>query len=277
MLQKSILTILFLLLIVNHLSAQDQGIDNITDTVSIAETYVPNDSVKTLADDWRYMLFLMQTKINEQELMLGKYRLLVITLLFILTLFAVYYFLKSLRFLVYRRFPFIKRKKNQLNSLVCLQIIMKHYGKKISYKNLLKASQYKAEDIKTLSDFVTIAQHVGFNIIVLKMNLNQIAELDIKPLLVYLPKHLSVLYKFSKDFIHLSDPYYGHVSCHPYYFSSSWYGSKSEHGIAIVLLPNEKYKFSGKKLINPDKVLGINGLDKRQWKDLPCELFNLSS
>jgi hypothetical protein len=233
------------------------------DTLSIKESFTS-------------ILFQLQSLVTEQEYIIKSYRKALIVLLIIACLLLVGLIISIKKKYRFPHFPFYKQKKGYHSGLVCLQMISRYYGKRISYKRTKKSSKTSgALKILSVNDIKNTAENMGFQIKVIKTDIDQLISGIYLPLILYLPNHMVVLHKITNDFVYIADPYYGFLKLKIYYFLSTWYAAgKNQSGIALLIRPSGNFKGRTSR-INKSRLLDyseMKQLEKTYWIGIKCEI-----
>lgn len=126
----------------------------------------------------------------------------------------------------------------------CLQIIAKHFGKKLSISELRQACQTTrlGTSLKGLS---IGAEAIGLRTLALQLNTQQIIEEVPLPCIIHWKKkHFVVLYKVTKGIFYISDPAYGLIKYSKKEFIPNFTGQiKTEGATGFVLLIDTTPKF----------------------------------
>lgn len=229
----------------------------------------------SLLKAYSVILYSLRSQNEQLEVSLIRAGRIIATLLILIIgcflLFAVYISRKKL----FRNFPYYRQKKGYQPGIVCLQIMYKYfYGKRISYKNIIKNSPFEqSPNYLSIDDLAITADSNGFDMKVLKADLRQLfRDLEL-PLILYMPNHMSVLYAIKNDLFYLSDPYYGHVKLNMFYFATSWFtDTKNLKGIAIQLYPLKNVRNAMNRKLDLEKFTRLKSWDRKNWKNYGCEL-----
>ncbi len=130
----------------------------------------------------------------------------------------------------------------------CLRIISKYYGKKFSLKNL-RAKCYTTRDGCSLLNLSNAAQLLGFKVVATKITWEGLKSETRLPCIVHIEQqHYAVVYKITKNYIHISDPAIGLVKYPVEKFCKLWiqfYFEQKYKGVVLILEPTAKfYKLS---------------------------------
>jgi hypothetical protein len=233
------------------------------DTLSIKESFTT-------------ILIQLQSLINEQEYIIKSYRKVVMGLLIIVSFLVIVIIISIKRKFYFPHFPFYKQKKGYQSGLVCLQMISKYYGKKISYKRIKKASKIPGTvNVLSVNDLINTAENIGFHMKVIKANIDKLISGVYLPLILYLPNHMAILHKITNDFIYLADPFYGFLKLKIYYFLSTWYATnKNQSGIALLIRPSVDFKGRTRRILKTQSVdfSEIQQIERTYWKNIKCEI-----
>lgn len=234
-----------------------------TDTLSLKESFTS-------------ILFHLQSLVIEQEYVIKSYRKVIIGLVVIACGLLISLIIIIKKRYYFHSFPFYRQKKGYQSGLVCLQMISRYYGKRISYKRIRKSSKIKGTlKILSVNDLKNVAENMGFHIKVIKTDINQLISELFVPLILYLPNHMVILHKITNEFVHIADPFYGFLKLKIYYFLSTWYSAgKNQSGIALMIRPSEGFKGRTSRINKanlPDNS-EIKQLEKTYWTGIKCEI-----
>ncbi len=254
-----------------------------TNNIYTQQKTVPvNDSTEFKADtsfmehSFTSILFQLQSLASEQEFIIKSYRKLVIILLIIMSFLIIVIIINIRKRIYFPRFPFYRQKKGYQSGLVCLQMISKYYGKKISYKKIRKVSEIPgALKILSVNDIKKTAEKIGFNIKVIRADINRLISDLLLPLILYLPNHMAILYKITNEFVYIADPFYGFLKLKIYYFLSTWYAAgKNQSGIALLIRPSANFKGRTGRIIKAQTVdySEIKQLEKAYLDNIKVEI-----
>jgi ATP-binding cassette, subfamily B, bacterial len=140
----------------------------------------------------------------------------------------------------------------------CLQIIAKHFGKKIPISHLRQICQ--TTRLGTSLKGVSIgAETIGLKTLSLQLNLNQLLQEAPLPCIVHWKKkHFIVLYKVNKDIFYVSDPAFGLLQYSKNEFLKGFTGqSKNEEIVGFALLLDTTSKFFEEHLEYEVNKIGI--------------------
>lgn len=241
-----------------------------------------NDSSELQADtlsikeSFTNILFQMQSLVTEQEYIIRFYRKVVIGLIIITGFLIIVIIIIINRRFYFPHFPFYKQKKGYQSGLVCLQMISKYYGKKISYKRIKKASKISGTlNILSVNDIINTAENIGFRIKVINTDIDKLISGVYLPLILYLPNHMVILHKITNEFVYIADPFYGYLKLKIYYFLSTWYAAnKNQSGIALLIRPSVNFKGRNRRILKTQSFdySDMKQLEKTYWNNIKCEI-----
>ena len=241
----------------------NDSLESETDTLSIKESFAS-------------ILYQLQFLISEQEYIIKTYRKVIIGLLIVVSFLIIALIINIKKQLYFPHFPFHRQKKGYHSGLVCLQMISKYFGKRISYKRIKKVSKMSGTlNALSVNDIIVTGENIGFQIKVIKTDINQLISGLHLPVILYLPNHMVILYKITNEFVFIADPFYGFLKLKIYYFLSTLYaGNKNKSGIALLIKPSVDLKGRSKRI---QKTLSVDHseikpLEKRYWKEIICEI-----
>ena len=246
--------------------------ENISD-IDTTEVKTDSSSVKK---SMNIILYQLHSLVIEQEYTIKIYRLIILGLILLVSSLITILILRTKSHFYITHFPFFRQKKGYHSGLVCLQMISKYFGKRISYRKFKKISKtQELPDAISLDDIVDMAKNIDLQIGVIKTDIKELMTEAYLPAIIYLPNHMVILYKITDEFIFLADPFYGFLKLKIYYFVSAWYGdSKNQKGIALLIRPSAYSKGNIKRV---NKALSIDFskiklLDRKQMKEYICEI-----
>jgi len=141
-------------------------------------------------------------------------------------------------------FPFYKQPDSKDCGPTCLKIVAKHYQKSISIQEIRQLSETNRIG-SSLLNLSNAAEKVGFHTLGIKSNYNTLKEAPMPCILHWNNNHFVVVYKISKDIVHISDPAHGLIKYSKEEFLTSWIGNnaneQTEEGIALILEPTPKF------------------------------------
>ncbi|TAI48090.1 peptidase domain-containing ABC transporter [Flagellimonas allohymeniacidonis] len=143
-----------------------------------------------------------------------------------------------------KEFPFYKQPDEKDCGPTCLRIVVKHYGKLISLKEIRSLSETTREGSNLLK-LSEASESIGFKSLALKTNFEKLKQAPM-PLIAHWNKsHFVVIYKIHKDIVYISDPAYGLISYQKDDFLKHWIGNNADEttkeGIALLLEPTPKF------------------------------------
>ena len=247
-----------------------QNINSVNDS---SEFEIDTLSIK---ESFTSILFQLQSLVTEQEYIIKSYRKVIIGLIIIASFLVIVIIISIKRRFYFPYFPFYRQKKGYQSGLVCLQMISKYYGKRISYKRIKKASKISGTlNVLSVNDIINTAENIGFQIKVIKADINKLISGLYLPLILYLPNHMAILHKITNEFVYIADPFYGFLKLKIYYFLSTWYATdKNQSGIALLIKPSLNFKGRTRRIhkIQSFNYSEIQQLEKTYWKDIKCEI-----
>jgi len=245
-------------------------------TTFIADTTQAGADNALIKESFTSILYQLQTLITEQEYIIKIYRKTIIGLIIAVAFLAAVLLLNIKKRFYFNRFPFYRQKKGHHPGLVCLQMISRYYGKKISYKRIKKVSKVPGtQNTISVGDLINTAENLGIQIKVVKTDINQLLQVICLPVILYLPNHMVILYKITSEFVFIADPFYGFLKLKIFYFLSVWYSAgKNQNGIALLINPSANFKGKSsriKKTLAAD-YSGIKQLDKKLLDTIFCKI-----
>jgi len=252
---------------------------NIYDQQQIISVYDSSEfqaDTLSIKESFTNILFQLQSLVAEQEYIIKFYRKAVIGLIIIAGFLVIVIIIIIKRRFYFPHFPFYKQKRGYQSGLVCLQMISKYYGKKISYKRIRKASKISGTlNILSVNDIINTAENIGLRIKLINTDINKLISGVYLPLILYLPNHMAILHKITNEFVYIADPFYGFLKLKIYYFLSTWYAAnKNQSGIALMIKPSGNFKGKARLIIKTQSLdfSEMKQLEKTYWKDIKCEI-----
>lgn len=259
--------------------------DNTTDTINVKDSSliaIPADTSGIISDSAsidksiNIVLYQLQSIVLEQGYAIRRYRAVVISLVIVISFLVTVIILSVRKYLYFPQFPYYKQKKGFHPGLVCLKMVAKYFGNRISYRKIKRiVKESEPEAALTLQDIVGIAEKVGLQAGVIRTDIKQLVAGSYLPAIIYLPNHMVILHKISNEFIFIADPFYGFLKLKMYYFLSAWYaGYNNKQGIALLIRPL-KYSKSKTKRVNKALSLDfskIKLLDNKYWSDFKFDI-----
>lgn len=243
------------------------------DTITAIDTSTSILNTDSIERGYNIMLYLYRLQLDQMEQMnfRSKRIIFILGLLIIVLLFIIIRL--TSRKTLFSSFPYYRQKKGFQPGMVCLQMMYKYfYGKKISYKKLQRLAPAESDlNSMNVDDLAYIAEKAGFDVKVVKAELQQLNQEIQLPVILYMPNHMTVLYANKNEFFHLADPYYGYLKLKMYYFATSWIeDDKNMKGVAIQLYPMKQAKRSVLRKFSSGKFSNLRSIDKRSWKNYTC-------
>lgn len=124
----------------------------------------------------------------------------------------------------------------------CLKIIAKYYGKYYSLQYLRDKCGITREGVSFL-DLSHAAESIGLRTISLKATINDLKNSIPLPCIIHWNNsHFIVVYKITKNKVHVSDPDKGLLTYPHIAFQSKWYDTGTGKGSVMVLEPQADFK-----------------------------------
>lgn len=119
----------------------------------------------------------------------------------------------------------------------CLKIIAKYYGKYYSLQYLRDKCGIARSGVSFL-DISYAAKEIGLRTISVKATLNELTHTINLPCIIHWNNsHFIVVYKITKQKIHVSDPAKGLLSYYLQDFTDKWYKAGADYGVVMALEP----------------------------------------
>lgn len=127
----------------------------------------------------------------------------------------------------------------------CLQMVCKHYGKKITLEQLRKLTSFNKEGVSMLG-ISTAAEKIGFKTLGVHLSFKLLSSEVALPCVVHWQqRHFVVVYKITKKYVFVADPAVGLVKYNTKEFLDNWLSIKGEdnidEGVALVLEPQPDF------------------------------------
>ena len=120
----------------------------------------------------------------------------------------------------------------------CLRMIAKYYGKNFSLQTLREISKIN-KDGASLLGLSEAAENRGFRALGVKLNIEQLREVEKPCILHWRNNHFVVLYKIKRKKYFIADPANSLVVLSESDFINNWLpkGTETEAGVALLLTP----------------------------------------
>lgn len=142
-----------------------------------------------------------------------------------------------------RRFPYYQQHDYNDCGHTCLRMIARHYGKSISLAWLKKQSDISFIGL-SLSSLSQLAEKIHFKSLVIKTDYAQLAEEVPLPCIAYWKQnHFVVIYKITKNKVHVADPAYGLLNFTKNEFITYWIGKSTADNQGLLLLLEPTLQF----------------------------------
>jgi len=123
----------------------------------------------------------------------------------------------------------------------CLRMVFKFYGQLVSIHKIRKLCQTTKNGVNMLG-ISEAAEKLGFRTYGVRLNLEQLAEVELPCILHWNQNHFVVLYKIKKGKYFIADPATGLVSYGEREFAGNWYSTKELHsGLSLLLSPSPNF------------------------------------
>ena len=140
-----------------------------------------------------------------------------------------------------KRFPHYTQMDQMDCGATCLRIIFKFYGRAVSIHKIRKLC-YTTKDGVNLLGISEAAEKSGFRTYGVRLNLDQLKEIELPCILHWNQNHFVVLYRITNKKYYLSDPGAGLISYDEKEFAANWFSSKELHaGLSLVLSPGPEF------------------------------------
>lgn len=123
----------------------------------------------------------------------------------------------------------------------CLRILFKYYGQVVSIHKIRKFTQTTKNGVNLLG-ISEAAEKLGFRTYGIRLNLEQLKEVELPCILHWNQNHFVVLYKVKKGKYFISDPASGLVSYDEKEFAKNWCSTKKLYeGLSLLLSPGPNF------------------------------------
>ncbi|WDF80739.1 peptidase domain-containing ABC transporter [Mucilaginibacter sp. KACC 22773] len=138
-------------------------------------------------------------------------------------------------------FPFYKQADQMDCGPTCLRMITKHYGRNFTIQTLRLLCEINREGVSLLG-ISDAAEKIGFRSMGVKLNAQQLGEVELPCILHWRQNHFVVLYKISKHHYYMADPGAGMVKLNEAEFKRNWQVDKDTgNGIALLVSPTPNF------------------------------------
>lgn len=139
------------------------------------------------------------------------------------------------------RFPHYNQMDQMDCGATCLRIIFKYYGRAISIQRIRQLCQTNRDGVNLLG-ISEAAEQLGFRTYGIRLNLEQLREVELPCILHWNQNHFVVLYRIANKKYYISDPAAGHVSYDETEFTKNWFSSREMHaGLSLILSPGPEF------------------------------------
>jgi ATP-binding cassette subfamily B protein len=123
----------------------------------------------------------------------------------------------------------------------CLRIIFKHFGRVIPIQRIRKLCQTTNIGVNLLG-VSEAAEQLGFRTYGIRLNLDQLQEIELPCILHWNQNHFVVLYRIANKKYYISDPAAGLLSYDEREFTRNWFASREMHaGLSLILSPGPEF------------------------------------
>jgi ATP-binding cassette subfamily B protein len=123
----------------------------------------------------------------------------------------------------------------------CLRIVFKYYGQMVSIQKIRKLCQTTKDGVN-LYGVSEAAEKLGFRTYGVRLNLEQLSQIELPCILHWNQNHFVVLYKIKNKRYFISDPATGLISFDEREFTKNWYSTKELHlGLTLILSPGPDF------------------------------------
>jgi hypothetical protein len=267
-------TLLFLSF--TNLSLPNNNNDSDTTFNLTSDTAISETDTLSIKQSFTGILYQLQIVITEQEKIIRIYRKAIVGLIIAVVFLAVVLFLNIKKKYYLNSFPYNRQKRGYHSGLVCLQMISRYFGKRISYKKIKKIALHTGmQKAVSLNDLIGTAENIGIKITAVKTDINQLLSAACLPAIIYLSNHMVILYKVNNEYIFIADPFYGFLKLKIFYFVSMWYSAgKDQNGIALLIKPSGDFRGRSGRMqkARAADYSAIKQLEKKHWNSVVCEI-----
>lgn len=145
---------------------------------------------------------------------------------------------------VMRPFPLLQQLDQMDCGPTCLRMVAKYYGRSYSSEEIRKKSHITREGV-SLFGISEAAEYLGFRTVGIKVPFEKfISDAPLPCIVHWNQNHFVVVYKISKDKIHVADPVGLRVKYTHEEFKRNWLSAVSENnsvGVALLLEPSPEF------------------------------------
>lgn len=142
------------------------------------------------------------------------------------------------------KFPFYKQLDAMDCGPSCLRMIAKHHGRNYSVQTLRERSHITREGVSLLGTS-DAAESIGFRTMGVRLSLDKLAKESPLPCIAHWRQnHFVVVYKITRNHVHVADPAHGHIKYTREEFLQQWASTKTEgepQGICLLLEPTPDF------------------------------------
>ncbi len=144
--------------------------------------------------------------------------------------------------MIKKKFPFYRQLDYRDCGPTCLRMIAKYYGKTFSREYLRDKAHITKLGV-TLAGIAEAAEDIEMRTLGMRVSLESlINEVPLPVIVPWRQKHFVVVYKTTKDKIHVADPAFGLLQYSHEDFQKAWAsGKEDDTGFVLILEPNTKF------------------------------------
>lgn len=140
-----------------------------------------------------------------------------------------------------KRFPHYKQTDQMDCGATCLRIVFKYYGKTAPIHKIRRLCQTTKNGVNLLG-ISEAAESFGFRTYGVRLNIDQLNEVELPCILHWNQNHFIVLYKIKQEKYYISDPAMGLISLDETEFTKNWFSTKELHaGLSLLLSPTPDF------------------------------------
>jgi ATP-binding cassette subfamily B protein len=140
-------------------------------------------------------------------------------------------------------FPIFLQDKPSNCGPICLQMILKYYGKEYPRDYLVKLTGAKDPEGTSMLAIHDALKSLGFNCMGVKVAFDTLKnEVPLPCIIHWNNKHFIVLYHIEGDTVYVADPAHGKITYTKEEFCNGWFQSKiagNRKGLALLMEPNK--------------------------------------
>lgn len=134
-----------------------------------------------------------------------------------------------------QNFPFYRQQDRMDCGPTCLRMLAKYHGKSYSIQKLRTICQVNRSGVNLLG-VSEAAEKIGFRTLGIKLDIQQLKQVELPCLLHWRQNHFVILFKIRKGVFYVADPAVGIISLTEDQFRRNWFSNKELHnGISLLM------------------------------------------